>query len=419
MNLKKQAKQIQRVGYKNSGQDSMLAHISPMEAMMLKAHGGSGRIDPRTGLPHFDDFGGGDSGENYGNEGGNYGEGGLDAATEGVFGSDTSFGNEGFTFGESPFSLTDYSDIAPYAALHDPYGSFLDNDLSAAYSESLAPSFADNLEAFAKAKALGHVKGVAANALGLPGMLGVPTLNAAIAAFNAPEGQKGETALNKGFESLLDSTLFAMPNLMNSLVNVVSGQNNPSFAQGLMSQGGYKGGEGYGNSYGNAAMNSPNEGLNDRLSQYLNLGATGAGLYSMFQAGQDARHQANSLSNMFSQNSPFAQQLRQQLERRDAASGRRSQYGPREVELQAALAKMAAGIQPSILESRQAGNKNMMQMLSMLTSANKMGVFDPVKGWLGGMFGDTSGSYTPSSTDLSGQYSGDSYGEWDLGGYGG
>lgn len=37
--------------------DTILAHITPKEAAMLKARGGSGRIDPNTGLPHFEDDG--------------------------------------------------------------------------------------------------------------------------------------------------------------------------------------------------------------------------------------------------------------------------------------------------------------------------------------------------------------------------
>jgi hypothetical protein len=34
--------------------DNMVAHINPAEAMMLRAAGGSGTINPRTGLPQFD-----------------------------------------------------------------------------------------------------------------------------------------------------------------------------------------------------------------------------------------------------------------------------------------------------------------------------------------------------------------------------
>lgn len=43
------------------GKDTVLAHITPREAEMLKANGGSGTINPMTGLPEFQD----DS-ENYG-----------------------------------------------------------------------------------------------------------------------------------------------------------------------------------------------------------------------------------------------------------------------------------------------------------------------------------------------------------------
>jgi len=33
--------------------DTILAHISPREAALLKAHGGSGKINPETGLLEF------------------------------------------------------------------------------------------------------------------------------------------------------------------------------------------------------------------------------------------------------------------------------------------------------------------------------------------------------------------------------
>ena len=36
------------------GKDTMLAHITPGEARLLKARGGSGTINPKTGLPEFD-----------------------------------------------------------------------------------------------------------------------------------------------------------------------------------------------------------------------------------------------------------------------------------------------------------------------------------------------------------------------------
>lgn len=48
------ASTLQAIGADGSS-DTVLAHITPKEAALLKARGGSGRIDPNTGLPHFDD----------------------------------------------------------------------------------------------------------------------------------------------------------------------------------------------------------------------------------------------------------------------------------------------------------------------------------------------------------------------------
>ncbi|UOF81591.1 hypothetical protein [Bacteriophage sp.] len=41
---------------KGRGRDTVLAHITPKEAALLKKRGGSGTINPDTGLPQFDDF---------------------------------------------------------------------------------------------------------------------------------------------------------------------------------------------------------------------------------------------------------------------------------------------------------------------------------------------------------------------------
>ena len=42
---------------KGRGRDTVLAHITPKEAALLKRRGGSGTINPDTGLPEFDDYG--------------------------------------------------------------------------------------------------------------------------------------------------------------------------------------------------------------------------------------------------------------------------------------------------------------------------------------------------------------------------
>lgn len=80
--------------------------------------------------------------------------------------------------------------------------------------------------------------------------------------------------------------------------------------------------------------------------------AAGLGqLYLNNKAAKEASGNVQNLNQMFGPNSAYAQQMRKELERRDAAAGRRSQYGPREVELQAKLAQMAAQYGPNISQA--------------------------------------------------------------------
>jgi hypothetical protein len=60
MGLPDMAKRLAAAG---RGKDSILAHINPKEAKLLKKHGGSGKINPETGIMEFDD------GEGYFTEG--------------------------------------------------------------------------------------------------------------------------------------------------------------------------------------------------------------------------------------------------------------------------------------------------------------------------------------------------------------
>ena len=47
-NIKQTAEKLQQYGRNG---DTMLAHITPEEAELLKSVGGSGTINPKTGLP--------------------------------------------------------------------------------------------------------------------------------------------------------------------------------------------------------------------------------------------------------------------------------------------------------------------------------------------------------------------------------
>jgi hypothetical protein len=72
------------------GRDTVLAHITPQEAALLKKRGGSGTINPDTGLPEFQedygfDYGGGDYGGGGGYGGFDVPDAGAEAATMAQF----------------------------------------------------------------------------------------------------------------------------------------------------------------------------------------------------------------------------------------------------------------------------------------------------------------------------------------------
>lgn len=84
-------------------------------------------------------------------------------------------------------------------------------------------------------------------------------------------------------------------------------------------------------------------GLGGNTSDWIKGGLkVGSSLYDMYTANKKSKamqSQADQLSNMYQPGTPEYDMWKQQLERRDAAAGRRSQYGPRSVELAAAMAK--------------------------------------------------------------------------------
>lgn len=95
---------------------------------------------------------------------------------------------------------------------------------------------------------------------------------------------------------------------------------------------------------------------------YGNMAASLMGLYNANRQKKQLKEQMGSLNNLFTPNSPYAQQLRQATERKDAAAGRRSQYGPREAQMAAQLAEKQASMAPQMMQYNQAlgGLNNMM-----------------------------------------------------------
>lgn len=131
------------------------------------------------------------------------------------------------------------------------------------------------------------------------------------------------------------------------------------------------------------------------------------GAYDELQGSLKAQMDAMpTLASMYGQDSPYAQQMRQRLSRLDAKAGRNSQYGPREAQLQAALAdkgsqysaqqaQMAQAFNTAriaALQARgQADNANLQvrgqQLGSLFDIGNKTGLLNPmnkmIEGWGG------------------------------------
>lgn len=111
-------------------------------------------------------------------------------------------------------------------------------------------------------------------------------------------------------------------------------------------------------------------GLSAYLDKLLTPAGANAAIPSLVQmySGITQRNQANKLMGQLTglgkAGGPYEQALRKQLERRDAAAGRRSQYGPREVELQAKLAELLtknSGTLAQLMGQSMGGTNQMLQ----------------------------------------------------------
>lgn len=136
------------------------------------------------------------------------------------------------------------------------------------------------------------------------------------------------------------------------------------------------------------------------------IGDAAGGLLGLFQALQQRRRTkglAGQLSGLYGPNSPYAQNLRQQLLRKDAAGGRRSQYGAREVDFQARMADINSRMAPTLntLNQQTAGND-----VTALNSLLNLGKLFGGKGFSGiGGGGSSYTPYTPSAPMPAANYS--------------
>ena len=96
----------------------------------------------------------------------------------------------------------------------------------------------------------------------------------------------------------------------------------------------------------------------------LGLGVEGSRNAAGFRAAQ--QQALGNLDSLFAPTGEYAQELRKQMERKDAAAGRRSQYGTRETELMTNLAKQRAGVltSPAYQAYLQGANRSALAPLA-------------------------------------------------------
>ena len=109
----------------------------------------------------------------------------------------------------------------------------------------------------------------------------------------------------------------------------------------------------------------------------LKVAGSLGGMYSSNQQKNNLGNLASNLTGLYGPGSAYEEQLRKELMRRDAAAGRRSQYGPRAVELQARLAGLAsgqAGTLANIYKQQNNSTNNMINSgISLLDQTDLLG----------------------------------------------
>jgi hypothetical protein len=126
------------------------------------------------------------------------------------------------------------------------------------------------------------------------------------------------------------------------------------------------------------------------------------GFYNNRRQQKDLGRQVSSLQGLYSNNSPYATQLRNTLNAQAAQKGRRSNVAGREVQLQAALADRYAQVQPNLMALNQArgGLRNSM-MNDVLKFGKGSGLINMAGQGLGNLFG-MSNTYPGGGYNFSG-----------------
>lgn len=119
-------------------------------------------------------------------------------------------------------------------------------------------------------------------------------------------------------------------------------------------------------------------GANGSGPSYLDLAGNALGAYSAYQQRRRIKEQLQTLKDMYSENSPYAQRLRSQLDRRAAQTGRRSQVGSRQTQLQALLAEAAMRNQPQTAQLLGLQDEQRRRMAgNLIQGASRLGSMFP------------------------------------------
>jgi len=180
-----------------------------------------------------------------------------------------------------------------------------------------------------------------------------------------------------------------------------------------------------GRSLGNFAMNNAGDLASMLYGFYNNRRQQKALQQPMQNATNQVNQATTQLQNMFTQNSPYAQQLRNKLNAQAAATGRRSNTAGRETQFQAMLAEKAASTLPQIANmqsslmdntmrmNQQAGALKNNNMNMLLQGFNKIGGFKALGNGLSSLFGSnnpyqnfsqTNNNYDYNSLGMEGNY---------------
>ena len=155
LNLPAMAQIIKKKG---RGKDTLLAHITPEEAKLLKKRGGRGSINPKTGLLEFDDFSSGlETGGGYDTSTGAMAQAPTDVSAPAPVTPESMVSNfpstTGTTGGGDYIGNIDYSQISPTGIYAQPTSTYAETtpsmgvNLTPAQQAAIAPQLSSGAEA--------------------------------------------------------------------------------------------------------------------------------------------------------------------------------------------------------------------------------------------------------------------------------